>query len=190
MENLFGKYNISEDILMALTALGYTEPTPIQQKVLPYALAGKDIVGQSQTGSGKTAAFAIPICDQVRWDEVLPQALVLEPTRELAVQVQDEIFQISRKKRLKVPVVFGGMPVEKQAITLKQRSHIVVGTPGRVIDHMKRGNLILDQVRFLVIDEADLMLDMGFMEDVEYIVSHTGGTQRVQMFLFSATMVL
>jgi len=188
MENLFEKYKISEDILTALTALGYVEPTAIQQKVLPYALAGKDIVGQSQTGSGKTAAFAIPICDQVKWDEVLPQALVLEPTRELAVQVQDEIFQISRKKRLKVPVVFGGMPVEKQAITLKQRSHIIVGTPGRVIDHMKRGNLILDQVRYLVIDEADLMLDMGFMEDVEYIVSHTGGTQRVQMFLFSATM--
>ena len=165
-ENTFSEYPISEDIAEALKLLGYRQPTPVQQAVLPFALMGRDIVAQSQTGSGKTAAFAIPICNEVRWDEVLPQALVLEPTRELAVQVQEEIFDISRKKRLKVPVVFGGMPVEKQAVTIRQRSHIVVGTPGRVIDHMKRGNLILDQVRFLVIDEADLMLDMGFMDDV------------------------
>ena len=187
-ENSFSEYPISEDIAEALKLLGYRQPTPVQQAVLPFALMGRDIVAQSQTGSGKTAAFAIPICNEVRWDEVLPQALVLEPTRELAVQVQEEIFDISRKKRLKVPVVFGGMPVEKQAVTIRQRSHIVVGTPGRVIDHMKRGNLILDQVRFLVIDEADLMLDMGFMDDVEYIVSQAGDGRKPQLMLFSATM--
>ena len=184
----FSEFQIEPEIREALELLGYVKPTPIQEAVLPFALAGRDVVGQSQTGSGKTAAFAIPICSKVIWNELLPQALILEPTRELAVQVQDEIFQISRKKRLKVPVIFGGMPVEKQAITLKQRSHIVVGTPGRVIDHMERGNLILDQIKYLVIDEADLMLDMGFMEDVEYIVAHTGGGVKPQVMLFSATM--
>lgn len=186
--NTFAEFSLSSEIMEALQLLGYLKPTPIQQEAIPLVLQGKNLVGKSQTGSGKTAAFAIPLCNQVTWNERLPQALVLEPTRELAVQVQDEIFQIGRKKRLKVPVVFGGMPVEKQAITLKQRSHIVVGTPGRVIDHMKRGNLILDEVTYLVIDEADLMLDMGFLDDVEYILKNTGGRKKPQILLFSATL--
>lgn len=186
--NQFAEFGISSDILEALTLLRYTEPTPIQEEAIPVILAGRDLVGKSQTGSGKTAAFAIPICEQILWENRFPQALILEPTRELAVQVQDEIFQIGRKKRVKVPVVFGGMPVDKQAVSLKQKSHVVVGTPGRVIDHMKRGNLILDEVRYLVIDEADLMLDMGFLEDVEYIIKHTGGKKKPQILLFSATL--
>lgn len=184
----FGQFELSKDIQEALSLLGYLSPTQIQQEAIPIILQGKNLVGKSQTGSGKTAAFAIPICEQVEWEERSPQVLVLEPTRELAVQVQDEIFQIGRKKRLKVPVLFGGMPVDKQAISLKQRSHIVVGTPGRVIDHMKRDNLILDKVKILVIDEADLMLDMGFLEDVEYILKNTGGEQKPQILLFSATL--
>ena len=186
--NQFAEFGISSDILEALTLLRYTEPTPIQEEAIPAILEGRDLVGKSQTGSGKTAAFAIPICEQILWENRFPQALVLEPTRELAVQVQDEIFQIGRIKRVKVPVVFGGMPVDKQAVSLRQKSHIVVGTPGRVIDHMKRGNLILDEVRYLVIDEADLMLDMGFLDDVEYIIKHTGGKKRPQILLFSATL--
>lgn len=185
---LFSDYDIEPEIKDALTMLGYNEPTPIQEEVLLPALQGRDIVGQSQTGSGKTAAFAIPICSRVIWNEIMPQALILEPTRELAVQVQDEIFQIGRKRRLKAAVVFGGMPIDKQTITLKQRNHIVVGTPGRILDHMERENLKLDKVRYLVIDEADLMLDMGFLEDVEKIIKKTGKEQKPQMMLFSATM--
>ncbi|MDD3797365.1 MAG: GNAT family N-acetyltransferase, partial [Lachnospiraceae bacterium] len=188
VQQTFGQFQLSPSIKEALTLLGYLTPTQIQQEAIPAILLGKNVVGKSQTGSGKTAAFGIPICEQIDWEEYLPQALVLEPTRELAVQVQEEIFQIGRKKRIKAPVVFGGMPVDKQAITLKQRSHIVIGTPGRVIDHMKRRNLNLDQVRMLVIDEADLMLDMGFLEDVEYIIKNTGGMKRPQILLFSATL--
>lgn len=187
-EASFLEFELPQEIMEALERLGYHSPTPVQEKVIPLALEGKDIVGQSQTGSGKTAAFGIPVCSKVKWEERQPQALVLEPTRELAVQVQEELFLIGRKKRLKIPVVFGGMPVEKQAISLKQKSHIVVGTPGRILDHMRRENLMLDQVRYLVIDEADLMLDMGFMEDVAYITAHTGGEKKPQILLFSATM--
>ena len=108
--NRFYRYLLSEEIVEALTLLGYTEPTKIQEEVIPLALAGKNIVAKSGTGTGKTAAFAIPVCERVRWEENSPQALVLEPTRELAVQVRDEIFYIGRKKRLKVPAVFGGVP--------------------------------------------------------------------------------
>ncbi|RGY97950.1 DEAD/DEAH box helicase [Clostridium sp. AM58-1XD] len=184
--NQFYKYSLSEEIVGALTLLGYTEPTKIQEEVIPAALEGKDIVAKSQTGTGKTAAFAIPICEKVRWEENLPQALVLEPTRELAVQVRDEIFYIGRKKRLKVPAVFGGFPIDKQIQTLRQKSHIVVGTPGRVMDHIRRDSLKLNQVEYLIIDEADLMLDMGFLEDVKQIISLLPSEK--QVLLFSATL--
>lgn len=182
----FKQYELSQEVTETLELLGYKQPTPIQQEAIPAILKGADIVGKSQTGSGKTAAFAIPLSEKIIWEENAPQALILEPTRELAVQVQEEMFLIGRKKRIKIPVVFGGMPVEKQAITLKQKSHMVVGTPGRVIDHMKRGNLKLDEIRYLVIDEADLMLDMGFLEDVEYILDSL--TQKPCTMLFSATL--
>lgn len=184
-DNQFGKYKLDKSICEALTMLKYTEPTPIQDKVIPLILEGRDVVGKSQTGSGKTAAFAIPICDQVDWLENLPQALILEPTRELAVQVQEEIFCIGRKKRIKVPAVFGGFPIDKQIQTLRQKSHIVVGTPGRVLDHLQRESLCGRQVKYLVIDEADLMLNMGFLEDVELIMEYLP-KDRVTL-LFSAT---
>lgn len=140
-ENKFKQYYLSEEITEALTLLGYTEPTRIQREVIPLIMEGRNIAAKSQTGTGKTAAFAIPICEKVIWEENLPQALVLEPTRELSVQVRDEIFYIGRKKRLKVPDVFGGFPIDKQIQTLKQKSHIVVGTPGRIMDHIRRETL-------------------------------------------------
>lgn len=186
MTNQFAAYNLSQPILDALTLLGYTTPTPIQEAVIPAALNGRDIAARSQTGTGKTLAFAVPICEKAVWEENLPQALVLEPTRELAVQVSRELFQVGRKKRLKVPAVFGGFPIDKQIRTLKQKSHIVVGTPGRVMDHLRRGSLCLSTVRFLVIDEADLMLDMGFLEDVQQILSMLPNHRTT--FLFSATL--
>ena len=161
MENQFRQYPLEEDILGALDALGYTQPTEIQAAVIPSILNGRDIIAKSKTGSGKTAAFAIPICNFADWEQNTAQALVLEPTRELAFQVKDELYAIGRFKRLKVPVLYGGFPMEKQILTLKQKTHIVVGTPGRVLDHCKRGTLDLSKVRYVVIDEADLMLDMG-----------------------------
>lgn len=184
--NQFYTYPLSEEIVEALTLLGYTEPTEIQGRVIPAALEGRDIVAKSQTGTGKTAAFGIPLCQRIRWEENAPQALVLEPTRELAVQVRDEIFYIGRKRRIKVPAVFGGFPIDKQIQTLRQKSHIVVGTPGRVMDHIRRDSMKLGQVECLVIDEADLMLDMGFLEDVKGILSLLPSTR--QILLFSATM--
>lgn len=186
VKNKFEEYNLSNEIIEALTMLGYTTPTQIQERVIPYALENRNIVAKSKTGSGKTAAFAIPLCEMVCWEENLAQALVLEPTRELTNQVREEIFHIGRKKRLKVPAVFGGFPIEKQVLTLKQKTHIVVGTPGRVLDHLRRETLKVNGVKYLVIDEADLMLDMGFLDDVKLIMNYLTN-KRVTM-LFSATM--
>lgn len=185
-QNTFHSFGLSKEILQSLRILGYKEPTPIQIKAVPAILSGRDILGRSGTGTGKTAAFSIPICEMVLWEGNLPQALILEPTRELAVQVRLETFHIGRNKRLKVPVVFGGMPVDKQALSLKQKSHIVVGTPGRIMDHVRRGNLMLDEIKYLVIDEADLMLDMGFLDEVKQIMELLP-PDRITM-LFSATI--
>lgn len=186
MTNEFQDFGLSIEILEVLNGLGYKKPTNIQQEVIPPMLAGKNIVAKAPTGSGKTAAFAIPICQNVRWEENAPQALVLEPARELAVQVSQEMFHIGRKKRLKVPAVFGGFPIDKQIRTLKQKSHIVAGTPGRVMDHIRRETLKLSNVQWLVIDEADLMLDMGFIDEVKQILSLVPADCRIS--LFSATL--
>ncbi len=183
---LFSNYELSEDILNALELLGYKNPTDIQKEVIPAVLNGRHVVAKAPTGSGKTAAFAIPICEQVIWEENAPQALILEPTRELAVQVSDETFYIARKKRLKVPAVFGGFPIDKQIQTLRQKSHIVVGTPGRVMDLIRRGSLKLDKISYLVIDEADQMLDMGFIDEVKEIIEMV--SREVTISLFSATL--
>ena len=185
-QNLFSRYGLSNEILEALTMLRYNAPTKVQELVIPLVLEGKDIVVKSKTGSGKTAAFGVPLCELVDWDENHPQAIVLEPTRELAVQVSNELFHIGRRKRLKVPAVFGGFPIDKQIRTVKQKSHIVVGTPGRTLDLIERDALKLDKIKYLVIDEADLMLDMGFLEDVKKVLELLP-KQRVTM-LFSATI--
>lgn len=185
-KNLFDTYRISDDILEALKLLGYHNPTDIQREVMPAMLAGKNVVAKAPTGSGKTAAFAIPVCEHIKWEENAPQALILEPTRELTVQVRDEIFHIGRKKRIKVPAVFGGFPIDKQIQTLRQKSHVVVGTPGRIMDHLQRDTLRLDKVTWLILDEADMMLDMGFIDEVREILSLLQKDCRIA--LFSATL--
>lgn len=182
----FKDYQLSEEILRALDGLGYSEPTEVQMKVLPAALDKKDISVKSQTGSGKTAAFGIPICELVDWDENKPQALVLTPTRELAMQVSEDIMNIGRFKRIKATAVYGKQPFAKQRAELKQKSHVVVGTPGRIMDHIERHTLDLSMIEILVLDEADEMLSMGFIELVESIIKQLP-KERLTM-LFSATL--
>ena len=182
----FNAYNLSDDILKALEGLAYNRATEVQEKVIPLALENKDLVVKSQTGSGKTAAFAIPICESIDWFENKPQALVLTPTRELAVQVKDDFINIGRFKRISAIAVFGKQPFANQKAQLKQKTHVVVGTPGRVLDHIEKGTFPLDEIKYLVIDEADEMLNMGFIEQVEAIIKQLP-KDRVTM-LFSATL--
>ncbi|TYR80247.1 DEAD/DEAH box helicase [Priestia megaterium] len=183
--NQFKNYQVSEEILKALTDLNYVTPTEVQQKVIPVALKRKDLVVTSQTGSGKTASFGIPICEMVNWSENKPQALILTPTRELAAQVSEDLANIGRFKRLKATAIYGKQSFSKQKVELKQKTHIVVGTPGRVLDHLEKGTLSIDRLQYLVIDEADEMLNMGFIDQVEAIIK-TLPTNRMTM-LFSAT---
>ncbi|WP_102398720.1 DEAD/DEAH box helicase [Haloimpatiens massiliensis] len=182
----FKDFHLDENILKSIEKLGYINPSPVQEKVIPFALKNNDIIVKSETGSGKTAAFAIPICQKVEVEEVNPQALVLTPTRELAVQLKEEIYNIGRFKRIRCAAIYGKQPMEVQKRQLKQRVHVVVGTPGRTIDHIERGTLNLEEVRYLVIDEADEMLNMGFISQVESIIKVVP-RNRVTM-LFSATM--
>ncbi|HVJ49977.1 DEAD/DEAH box helicase [Desulfitobacterium sp.] len=182
----FKEYQLSGELLKAITLLNFNSPTKVQEQVIPAVLAQKDIIVKSQTGSGKTAAFAIPICELVDWEQNKPQALVLTPTRELAVQVREDIFHIGRFKRLKVAAIYGKYPFQVQEKELKQKTHIGVGTPGRLIDHIERGTLDTSNIKFLVIDEADEMLNMGFIEQIETIITNLP-QERVTLLL-SATM--
>ena len=166
----FKDYQLSDEIAKALDSLEYEHPTEVQSKVIPLVLEKKDLVVKSQTGSGKTAAFGIPICELIDWKENKPQALILTPTRELAVQVKEDITNIGRFKRIKATAVYGKQPFAIQKTELKQKTHVVVGTPGRVLDHIERGTLALERISYLVIDEADEMLNMGFIEQVEAII--------------------
>ena len=176
---------LSEQTRKAVAAQGWKTPTPIQALALPELLDGEDVVGLAQTGSGKTAAFAIPLIENLNGKERGVQALVLVPTRELAAQAATEISNLSRHDR--PVVVCGGVPIGPQIKALKNRSAaVVVGTPGRILDHLQRGTLRLGAVRYLVLDEADRMLDMGFSPDVGRILSHT--PENRQTALFSATM--
>ena len=183
----FEDFNISQEIKQAIGDMGFTKPTPIQQKAIPQALKGMDLTAQAQTGSGKTIAFAVPVLEKIFIPDKSPQAIILCPTRELCMQVANEIGNVGSKiKKLKVLAVYGGQPIGKQTRVLKKGVHIVVGTPGRVIDHIERGNLDLIGVESVVLDEADEMLEMGFKEDIEEILSNVP-TQR-QTLLFSATI--
>jgi len=186
MENLFKDFNISEDIIKTIEKLGYTAPTEVQAKVIPVALEGRDIIVKSQTGSGKTAAFGIPICEKIELETNKPQALILTPTRELCVQIKDEIGNIGRFKRIRATAIFGKQPFVAQVKELKQRIHVVVGTPGRTLDHLERETLEIDEIKYLIIDEADEMLNMGFIDQVESIIKRLP-KDRITM-LFSATM--
>ncbi len=167
----FRAYVIDEKIVKALELLGYKEPTKVQKELIPVLLSGKDSIVKSRTGSGKTAAFAIPLCERIDWEENRPQALVLTPTRELAIQVKEEIFNVGRFKRLKVAALYGKSSYRHQVKEIKQKTHIVTGTPGRVIDHLENETLDVSAVRYLVIDEADEMLEMGFVEQIEEILT-------------------
>lgn len=182
----FKDYGIHNKLLKAIELLDFQIPSKVQHEVIPVALQGKDIVVKSQTGSGKTAAFGIPICQLVEWGENKPQALVITPTRELAIQVREDIFNIGRFKRLNVLAVYGKAPFSHQEKELKQKTHIVVGTPGRIIDHIEKGTLDTSGIRYLVIDEADEMFNMGFIDQIESIMQNLP-KKRITM-LFSATM--
>ncbi|GAB6637974.1 DEAD/DEAH box helicase [Streptococcus uberis] len=182
----FTEFNLSEDIQSAVVTAGFEKASPIQEMTIPLALEGKDVIGQAQTGTGKTAAFGLPTLNKIRTDENIIQALVIAPTRELAVQSQEELFRFGRDKGVKVRSVYGGSSIDKQIKALKSGAHIVVGTPGRLLDLIKRKALKLDHVETLILDEADEMLNMGFLEDIEAIISRVPSER--QTLLFSATM--
>ena len=183
----FETLKLRTEILETLNEMGFEEPTPIQQEAIPHAIEGKDIIGQAQTGTGKTAAFGLPMLNKLTNDTQYIQGLVVTPTRELAIQVQEELFKLGKGQRARVHVVYGGSPIGKQIDRLqKTRPHILVGTPGRLLDLIHRNVLNLAHLQTLVLDEADEMLNMGFIEDIKAIISAT--PQERQTLLFSATM--
>ena len=178
---------ISGELRKAVRDAGFDEMTPIQAKAIPLILEGRDIVGQAQTGTGKTLAFGLPMLDSIHPGIKKTQAVVLCPTRELALQVAEELKKVLKYKRdVKVLPVYGGQPIERQIQALRAGAHVIIGTPGRTIDHLNRGTLKLDKVKTVVLDEADRMLDMGFIDDVETILR--GISSERQTLLFSATM--
>ena len=182
----FENMNLSEEILKALKNLGFEKPSEVQQEVIPYILDKKDLVVKSQTGSGKTASFGIPLCELVNVEENKVKALILVPTRELAIQVKEDISNIGRLKKVRCAAIFGKQPFNEQIRELKQRVHIVCGTPGRVIDHIERGNLNTNDIDFVIIDEADKMLNMGFIDQIRDVLDKL--PQSKNTALFSATI--
>lgn len=177
---------LSPPLLKGVGSVGYTSLFPIQERAIGPLLAGKNVIGQAKTGSGKTAAFGLPLLQSVNVDDRAVQALVLAPTRELAQQITSELDRLGRYTGVRILTVFGGQAISVQLDALRRGVHVVVGTPGRVIDHLRRGSLNLRRASFVVIDEADRMLDMGFIDDVTFILDST--PERKQLSLFSATM--
>ena len=184
----FESLGLTSDRIQQVEKLGFTTPTNIQVQAIPQLLAGRDVVGQSQTGTGKTAAFSLPILEQIDPENRAVQALILTPTRELAVQVCAAIKTFVGKEDVRVLPIYGGQSIDRQILQLNRGAQVIVGTPGRVIDLLDRGKLQLDRVRFVVLDEADEMLSMGFIEDVEKILA--SAPKERQTALFSATMPL
>ncbi len=183
----FSDFGLSEKILKAINELGYETPSPIQERTIPLILEGRDIIGQAQTGTGKTAAFALPMLEKIDPKSKKVQALVLTPTRELAIQVAEAIHSYSKHVgRINILPVYGGQSITQQIRHLRKGVQIVVGTPGRIMDHLRRETVDISDLKMMVLDEADEMLRMGFIEDVEWILSHTPDTR--QTALFSATM--
>jgi ATP-dependent RNA helicase DeaD len=184
---LFSELQLSPALQQSITDMGFTEPSAIQQAAIPLLLEGHDMIGQAQTGTGKTAAFAIPVIEQINAKAKTVQAMVICPTRELAIQVAEEFRKLLKyNKAITVVSIYGGQPMNQQLQALKKRPQIVVGTPGRLLDHMGRNTIRLDYVSMLVLDEADEMLNMGFRDDIEAILYHT--PQPRQTIMFSATM--
>ncbi len=182
----FNDLPLSEDVLRGIKALGFENPSPIQAQSIMPLLEGRDVIGQAQTGTGKTAAFGIPMVESVDLGDNRVQGLVLAPTRELAVQIAEHISRISRYTGIRVCPIYGGEKINRQIAQLRRGVHIVVGTPGRTIDHLERGTLRLGAVRMVVLDEADRMLDMGFIHDINRILDKV--PENRQTSLFSATM--
>jgi ATP-dependent RNA helicase DeaD len=183
----FDDLQISKELRRAIEEVGFEEMTPIQAQAIPPILEGKDIIGQAQTGTGKTLAFGLPLLERINPKLKKPQSIILCPTRELAIQVAEELQSVlTHKKDITVLPVYGGQPIDRQIRTLKAGAHVIIGTPGRTIDHINRGTLKLDTIKIVVLDEADEMLNMGFIEDVEKILQHIPAER--QTLLFSATM--
>ena len=182
----FDVLGLSAETLSVLTKKGFEQPTPIQEQAIPIILnTEKDLIGQAQTGTGKTAAFGLPTIERISKKPGV-KVLIMNPTRELAIQVADEMSDFVGPRRLKVATLYGGAAISEQLRRLKRGTDIVVGTPGRLLDHLRRGSLKLDQLEFLILDEADEMLNMGFIDDIEEIMKATPDSKRT--LLFSATM--
>ncbi|MBS9337860.1 DEAD/DEAH box helicase [Fructobacillus parabroussonetiae] len=182
----FEELGLSQAILQSIAAHGYVDATPIQEKTIPLTLAGKDVIGQAQTGTGKTAAFGLPILEHIDLDNPNIQAVIISPTRELAIQTAEELKKLGSDKHVNVQVVFGGSDIRRQIQGLKSHPQILVGTPGRLLDHINRKTAKLGHVQTLVLDEADEMLNMGFLDDIEAIIAQVPDAR--QTLLFSATM--
>ncbi len=182
----FSELGLSDQIAQAVAEMGFELPTPIQAKAIPVLISGRDLIGGAQTGTGKTAAFGLPIIQRVDASRVEPQALILAPTRELAVQVAGDLHDFAKHSGLRVVPVYGGQPIDRQFRSLRSGAHIVVGTPGRVLDHLRRGSLSIANVSICVLDEADEMLALGFAEDMEAILAEL--PEQRQLAFFSATM--
>lgn len=182
----FSELNISESSLRSLKRMGFEEATPIQEGTIKFAMEGRDVLGQAQTGTGKTAAFGIPLIEKIDPKNPAIQALIIAPTRELAIQVSEELYKLGYDKRVKLLSVYGGQEIGRQIRALKNKPQIIVGTPGRILDHINRRTLKLDEVQTLVLDEADEMLNMGFIDDINTILESVPSSR--QTLLFSATM--
>ena len=169
----FEELNLSKELRRAVREFGFEEMTPIQAKTIPLILEGRDVIGQAQTGTGKTLAFGLPVLESIHPRVRKPQAIILCPTRELAIQVAEELQSVLKYKReITILPVYGGQPIDRQIRTLNSGAHVIIGTPGRTIDHIKRGTLKLDNIKTVVLDEADEMLNMGFIDDIEEILQH------------------
>ncbi|TWI59711.1 DEAD/DEAH box helicase [Halalkalibacter nanhaiisediminis] len=182
----FHEFGLDHKVVRAVTEMGFEEATPIQTATIPTALEGKDIIGQAQTGTGKTGAFGVPLINRINVEEDHVQALILAPTRELANQVAESLVTFGKHKGVRTVVVYGGQDMRKQIRDLKRKPHVIVATPGRLMDHMRRKTIRLQQVEMVVLDEADEMLNMGFIEDIETILKEIPSER--QTLLFSATM--
>lgn len=183
---LFSQFNLSEEVLKAISMMGFEEATPIQEQAIPAALEGRDLIGQAHTGTGKTAAFGVPLMERLERNATFAQALVVTPTRELAVQVAEELNKLGQFKGIRTLPVYGGQEITRQIRGLQKNPQIITGTPGRLLDHIRRRTIRLGNIRTVILDEADEMLNMGFIEDIEAILKETP-TER-QTLLFSATM--
>ncbi|MDQ0189735.1 DEAD/DEAH box helicase [Alicyclobacillus cycloheptanicus] len=186
MTTLFSDLALSEPVMQSLQDMGFESPTAIQAETIPVALTGRDIIGQAQTGTGKTVAFGIPLVEKVDVDDDAIQGLILTPTRELCIQVAEEISKLGSRKRVRVLSVYGGQDISRQIRALRNHPHVIVATPGRLIDHLQRRTVRLGSVKIAVLDEADEMLDMGFIEDIETILGQCPSER--QTLLFSATV--